>query len=189
MIVDAGPRYELLKRALEKGYAKSKNQHYEITVEQDKEGNLESVVFDFDGQAITAYYLKNGYIEDFGAYTGYYTHLDHTKVVNVLKNSLAIEQAVKDKLIDGPKPIRVFESSTSKMALKGWTVIEEPTKVKHKKANDGKPIIAIPVKRDDVSRSDIDTDSWVIYAFKPVPTPDDPKRSGGYGRGNKDPGS
>ena len=62
-----------------------------------------------------------------------------------------------------------------------WTIVDIPTKVKHKKGSDGKPLITIPVRRKFVEKSGIETDSWIIFSFKEVPEPSKTTRKGGEG--------
>jgi hypothetical protein len=179
--IDAKSRYELLIKALKDGYAQLRShgsKGHEIEVK--KTDGIISITCKSDGNVITTYDSKTGIIDDNGAYTSFFKHLNHNTVLSVLKNAMAIEQAYEAELLTGPKPTRAFEKATTDTS--NWITVDEPTRVKHKTGSDGKPLITLPIRRSTVESAGLTKDSWVVYSIKIVNPPDKTTRRGGEGK-------
>lgn len=182
MHIDARPRFQLLEKAIASPSEPivSDTQQYEILVEKDKDNNVKHVAFKYKGGMITEYSPDKGIT----MHAPFITCLTEN-----MKDIMAIGKAIEDDLIkaDGPPIINVVQSSSEPpsdtIIDDSWTIIDDPTKVKHKSDTHGKPLLSIPIRRPDAQKSGIDTESWLVFAFKEIKRPDDAKRPGGYGRG------
>lgn len=167
MHIDARPRYILLQKALKTGESESESQHYKIVVRQIGPA-LINIKFFYDGTLVTTY------SPDHGAIIEQYA----TRLYESTKDIMAVEQAISEALICASSPVLVHTAYEA-----DWTFVNDPIKVKHRKDTFGKPLLTIPIRRQDAQRGNVDGESWVEYSFRRVNPPEDAKRPGGYGRG------
>lgn len=182
MHIDARPRFQLLEKAIASpdGIAESEKQQYKITVLENPSGERYKALFEYKEQIVTTLHFDNK-IE--------HVFLTADNMTEIVKDIMALTEAIEKGLInnDDESPI-IIEQAHAKVEKgiitdQDWTIISEPTKVKHKKDTHGKPLLSIPIRRPDAQKSGVSTESWVMFAFKEITRPDDAKRPGGYGRG------